>query len=715
MSNPTTCDKNDGCWRDITQEFRESVKHLKLGELLKTEQFTLLEAMSAIELMDPRMDSGMVLEKANRQILTLEQSVRAGLVKVNQLEPEELIGIIDDTYSTMTNWLEGHSIAQTVMTNIYLHDTERIEDRCLRVFSQSILKLVDFIDKMVYMACCIEEEDFMHSNMARFNIFSQYNEQKVFNSLEDMCQYYEKLLIDDNKSNQTESRLDHDQSQKITAIVDRLRFTQNFYACFLNISKNLLKEYNIVSQNLPNPAASNQKTIKLVQSSAINCDQHLDKCLEYIDKWNNTIELGIKPKCRNEGRPNESDYPTIMGFEPLINHKILPPAYPRCSMIRTRPYTVNYLRNLVIKLRECIRISSNFYQKSFGESVDSIERFSKYFRPASCVISRSFLQMLYLPNRIVSMMKEVLLQSINDYCEPLIQAIKKDEAKFTALNEFLEESSTTFSLAVVLFGHNSARQHERFPGLILSFKNLQYAAFLMNDIFKNSIVYSWTTYHLATFCIKYFLSSLELELFSPHEYPYVFWYLYDILYRNEKEELELAKQQLIFENQLTIEDFNPKKTKGGKKPKRKNQFDTSRHDKKLLRNDAFRFFTGGMFLLTHGLKIQGKIKTPSMEFTSEEICFDHRFCSITDTSVYQAYKLTLSRFEKLETIYREAFDCFAEAKILFERDGELEDCLKVCKANMVVAKILSTNLDSFANRDVELCFDKHPSFPAVKF
>lgn len=46
-------------WTDITKEFTEAVKELELGELLHDNLFGLFEAMSAIEMMDPKMDAGM--------------------------------------------------------------------------------------------------------------------------------------------------------------------------------------------------------------------------------------------------------------------------------------------------------------------------------------------------------------------------------------------------------------------------------------------------------------------------------------------------------------------------------------------------------------------------------------------------------------------------------------------------------------------------------
>lgn len=696
---------NHGRWEDITGEFMQCVKQLHLGELLKTDQFTLLEAMSAIELMDPKMDGGMMVKKSNRKILTLEQSIKAGTVKVSNLELNELIGIIDDSYSCLVTWLEGHSLAQTVMTNLYLHEPERIEDRCLRVFSQSMLKLVDCMDEMVQTFFCIEEEDFL-LNLGKFNLARQINCQKVLSNVEDLCHHYEKLLSEKPTSSSCQDKQQAHENLLLQAIIERLKFTYNFYACFFNLQRVLVKnQWDLDTQT----EAQYLKTLKLVQNTVSTCDEKLEKCLKHLDRWKDTIDLGIKPPKQDTDTQNEAEYPTIMGFEPLINHKLLPPAYPRCPSMKTRSSALEYLRNLIIKLRQCFVLSNSFNQRSFSKSLHSIEYFSKYFRPSSCVISRSLIQLLYLPYRSVKLLKEELLQSMSEFCDPLVQVMKEEALRFGALDEFITESKKAFSLVISMYGHNTARQHERFPDLILSFKNLQYSALLINSAFGNSLVYSWITFHLAQMCIKYVLSGLELELFSYHEYPYVFWYLYDILYRNEKEQLEIAKH-FIVEFSSALDDKKGK----GKKQRRKNMINTNLHDKNLMCNDAFRFLTGGLFLLTYGLKLQGKIKTPVMEYTSEKICFDQRFGILTGASVYQSYKQTLLRLEKLEFIYREALDCFTEAKDLFEKLGDQNDCLKVCKTNMIVARILQSNSSSVTSRDVEFSFDTHPSFPTIK-
>ena len=54
-------------------------------------------------------------------------------------------------------WLEGHSLAQTVFTNLYLHDPHQIENRTLKAFSICMLKIVDVIRDRINRAGVFEE------------------------------------------------------------------------------------------------------------------------------------------------------------------------------------------------------------------------------------------------------------------------------------------------------------------------------------------------------------------------------------------------------------------------------------------------------------------------------------------------------------------------------------------------------------------------------
>lgn len=72
--------------QDITSEFFFAASGLNTGQLVKDEYFTLFEAVGALEIMDPKMDSG---------FLNSGESVEHDYDVLRKLLPEEVIGIMD--------------------------------------------------------------------------------------------------------------------------------------------------------------------------------------------------------------------------------------------------------------------------------------------------------------------------------------------------------------------------------------------------------------------------------------------------------------------------------------------------------------------------------------------------------------------------------------------------------------------------------------------
>lgn len=102
-------------WTDITSDFKASVKgklctttlpmlisrkpphmlslDLELGELAHDDLFGLFEAMSAIEMMDPKMDAGMhQTTNGTKKILSFDQAVKAEKLELKKVNPEQFIG-----------------------------------------------------------------------------------------------------------------------------------------------------------------------------------------------------------------------------------------------------------------------------------------------------------------------------------------------------------------------------------------------------------------------------------------------------------------------------------------------------------------------------------------------------------------------------------------------------------------------------------------------
>lgn len=75
--------------------------------------------------------------------------MQANKLKLDDFTNEELIGITDTTLSCLVTWLEGHSLAQTVFTNLYLHKPGLIINKYLKAISVVTLKQVDLIEECV--------------------------------------------------------------------------------------------------------------------------------------------------------------------------------------------------------------------------------------------------------------------------------------------------------------------------------------------------------------------------------------------------------------------------------------------------------------------------------------------------------------------------------------------------------------------------------------
>lgn len=54
-------------------------------------------------------------------------------------------------------WLEGHSLAQTVFTCLYIHNPDFIEDPAMKAFALGILKICDIAREKVNKAAVFEE------------------------------------------------------------------------------------------------------------------------------------------------------------------------------------------------------------------------------------------------------------------------------------------------------------------------------------------------------------------------------------------------------------------------------------------------------------------------------------------------------------------------------------------------------------------------------
>ncbi|KAK4451796.1 N-alpha-acetyltransferase 35, NatC auxiliary subunit [Podospora aff. communis PSN243] len=165
---------------DITRKFVEAAKALEPGELVKDGYFTLFESVGALEIMDPKMDSG---------CLAPGESLDDDYDVTRPLLPSEVMGIIDQLLCLEMAWHLGYPLSQTLLTNVYIEamlnpapanlqeahfirdlESEAAQDpmfTVLRAYCLGLLKSCWYVNERIKFEHYYEEEDFVTNTYHR--------------------------------------------------------------------------------------------------------------------------------------------------------------------------------------------------------------------------------------------------------------------------------------------------------------------------------------------------------------------------------------------------------------------------------------------------------------------------------------------------------------------------------------------------------------------
>jgi Mak10 subunit, NatC N(alpha)-terminal acetyltransferase len=137
-------------WEDITELLVSAAAELDVGEMIHPESFSLYSAMSAIELMQPKMDVGCgPVRNVNDVVLP------------TTLSDAEVVRIMDELLACQATWLNAHTLPQTVFSCVYtqrLRDVPRME---LAAFIRILLATMSVVRSIVTTELVYDEEDFI--------------------------------------------------------------------------------------------------------------------------------------------------------------------------------------------------------------------------------------------------------------------------------------------------------------------------------------------------------------------------------------------------------------------------------------------------------------------------------------------------------------------------------------------------------------------------
>ncbi|PXF40451.1 N-alpha-acetyltransferase 35, NatC auxiliary subunit [Gracilariopsis chorda] len=137
-------------WKDVTESFDIAKNELELGEMIQSQDFNLYSAMSAIGLMDPKMDLGCGKVRDAREV-QLPQALTA----------KQIINVMDQLLACEMSWLDSHTLPQTVFSCVYTHRLSEITQLELFTFLRLQLATMDSIITLVEDEKVADEEDFI--------------------------------------------------------------------------------------------------------------------------------------------------------------------------------------------------------------------------------------------------------------------------------------------------------------------------------------------------------------------------------------------------------------------------------------------------------------------------------------------------------------------------------------------------------------------------
>uniref|UniRef100_A0A7I4YZ20 Protein MAK10 homolog n=1 Tax=Haemonchus contortus TaxID=6289 RepID=A0A7I4YZ20_HAECO len=710
---------------DITERFFEDCSHLALGEVVRYDSFTLGEAMSAVELMDEKMDIGM--KKVTRK-MGLEESIAKGLYESSL--GEQLI-IYDATLCTFVTWLEGSCIGQTLWTNVLLTDPERVRFEDHPVFaclSHGFYHIVMLVKSIIQNASVYEEEDF--NPHLPFPCTSHYPMHEVIQLMKDI----ELDLV--RRSEETDK---DEEKTKLLTLSSRIAFMRIFLVTltFL-VPPRKPEEWRTDSSQMPpldalgftaDLDAATSAASKLILLSSKFLDTSVHECAS-----------------RPNGIERDGDFSWLIAFEPELNRQYLPSTFPRKIEILPREKALPHLHRISCK----IHFMASQLRNNLADS-NSLVEFMKWFSyDDSCVLTRSILQMVIYPldDNVLGTQPTALFveRSLKNTVLPLAlmphTPLYDNEDCRKVVEDFTMNATRVMLSLYQNFGFNLARQRDKLVIILEEFNELHEDACRADAVCRDIVPVHNKYNPFVTFVFTQTLSlvvyhmelSFRLELFAPFEFTYIYWFYGEVVGRWYMTSIEKTRE-LMRDTLRKESELHEQGRKNKKKVKPRLHYEEHFRNRSAVWQDQLilRYGHSAMadatFHIAVALIQMGQIRVPVWNEESERLRFEHRMAfliSIGDP-LHVTYEEFLSRSRVRELLdgdisvpLQRAIDTFELARSQFEKLVDrneftihIKPLILVCRTNVVVARLLLAG--NVRDRRVTFNFmPDSPIFPILK-
>lgn len=520
-SNPSIPSGDQSVWADVSPLLQLASQDLHDGELIHGEHFNLFAAMSALEIMDPKMDSGII-----STYCSVDEAIEKGAAPVplsfdTTIDIQCTIDIMDHLLACEATWHKGHSLAQTVFSCIYLLRPDRISSHALlHSYCMVVRVICNAVVSAVSDARTNEEEDLF--TMTYGLPLKGEGDEKCLSILHAVDETISRQLraskapstkrrvLEDIEPLQTNPDLEEGLCK---AVLCRLRFRKHFYHVLMCMRR------------------PQGKGLELARKHITSCLSELDSMLK-LEEF-----LKCKSICRTVKDATDDETTASgchpIGFDSSLNSRLSAPTPPRAIKLLSWRKAVDYFEKLLHDLEVICSYT-------LDPMLEVVLRFVVGFQKLHPdLVARAYLQLL-------------LVQDGKLYGrDPVFAMIcKASLLPDTVKNHDLQKNETVVQLGQLLTNllrilcTNSAWQRRKL-GKILQEWRIVHAQLELafrkeyGDISKTSnedvgmnicsYILIWVeeqTYWIAT---RFLTLGFELELYSPSDYCMVYWYMYVIL------------------------------------------------------------------------------------------------------------------------------------------------------------------------------------------
>ncbi|KAM0883840.1 hypothetical protein ACQ4PT_031369 [Festuca glaucescens] len=704
-SIPPSSDR--GVWADASQLVAAACADLQDGDLVHGENFSLFAAMSALEIMDPKMDSGM--ERSG--YYSIEEAIEDGIAPVplsldKTLDIQRTLDVIDHLFSCEATWHKGHTLAQTVFTCIYLMKIERIASHAvLNSFCRILRATCNALISVVSTARTHEEEDLF--TMSFGLALKDEGDEKclsVLNSVEETisrqlraCKSQalsKKKTLEGLESLQDNPALEEDYCR---ALLCRLRFRKHFH-------------HIVTCMRRPHG-----RGLDLARKHITSCLTELSLMLKSQEFLKSRSDITLQ---QGDARCTTASGCRPIGFDVSLNSRLLSPAPPRAVEILSWSDAIRYFEKLLHDLDIICALS-------LDPVLENVLQFIAQFQKSvPDLVPRAFLQTLLI--------QDGKLYGRDLICDVISRALSLPDIvgdKEFQTNEFVVQLGQLVINLLKILCTNTAWQRRKLGKSLQDWStiSIQLELALKREfgetrnvlahenicmrVSKQLLVWSQEqTYWIAS---RFLILGFELDLYSPSEYCMVYWYMH------------VAFIKLIEKMQLRILASNGNARRKGKKKKD--------HSKDSVRDAAFPasclllqcyvLLSEGLSMLLAALRNESKsFQLPSI-FNSEQERFMQHFdllqkARIPEGITYYSFKEAAAQAHMADVMkynfFKEIQKIIPSLKGSFAGDpgklAEIRQIEQVAEHNRIALNIINHVGAGDPSLRVSFEFTHHPHF-----